>query len=220
MTRKRPAARRPASPSASRRLPDDLARRVADLEDHPRRDVDAAVGERAVGRGRGRAAGPRPCRARRPGRPAGTASCRPGSGCPSFVARSATASLPTRWSARIAGMLSEYWSALRTRTGPRSSWSASRGVQPRAVELGRDVEQQAARRQTLRVERAGVEDRLEGRARLARRRRRRRRTWARTCGSPGRRGSSRRCRRRPGRRRSGSRARRARRCGGPCRAGR
>ncbi len=29
----------------------------------------------------------------------------------------------------MAGMLSEYWMALRTRTGPRSSWSASRGTQ-------------------------------------------------------------------------------------------
>ncbi len=29
----------------------------------------------------------------------------------------------------MAGMLSEYWSALRTSTGPRSSWSASRGAQ-------------------------------------------------------------------------------------------
>src|SRR4029079_8085805 len=46
-----------------------------------------------------------------------------------FSAVMATRSLPTRWSARIAGMFSEYWSALRTRTGPRSSWSASRGAQ-------------------------------------------------------------------------------------------
>ncbi len=42
---------------------------------------------------------------------------------------SATAWLPTRWSVRIAGMLSDIWSAFRTRTGPRSSWSASRGAQ-------------------------------------------------------------------------------------------
>ena len=30
----------------------------------------------------------------------------------------------------MAGTLSEYWKAFRTSTGPRSSWSASRGVQP------------------------------------------------------------------------------------------
>ena len=135
---------------------------------------------------------------------------------------SATASLPTRSRARMAGMLSEYWSALRTRTGPRSSWSASRGAQSsRAVELGRDVEQEAARASArLRVEGGRVEDRLERRARLAGAVAGRVVLRRRTCGWPGRRGSSRRCRRRPGRRRSGSRARRARRCGGPCRAAR
>ena len=58
---------------------------------------------------------------------------------PNFVARAATAWLPTRWRARIATTLSEYWSALRTRTGPRSSWSASLGVQlfPNGVAMSR-----------------------------------------------------------------------------------
>ena len=48
---------------------------------------------------------------------------------PIFAAWSATAALPTRWSARIAGMLSDIWSAWRTRTGPRSRPSASLGAQ-------------------------------------------------------------------------------------------
>ena len=85
---------------------------------------------------------------------------------PNFVARAEIASVPTRWNARIAGTFSEYWSAFRTRTGPAIQLV---GVarRPAAPELVGDVEEEAARRQALRVERAGVDDRLPGRARLA-----------------------------------------------------
>ena len=89
-----------------------------------------------------------------------------------------------------------------------------------AIELGRDVEQDAARasaswrRMPRRRGSASRPSRAGGP------RRRRRRTSARTTCWRCRRGRSRHCRRRRGRRRSGSRARPARRCGGPCRAGR
>ena len=88
---------------------------------------------------------------------------------PSASALSATASLPTRWRARIAGMLSEYWSARRTRTGPAVELiGVARRPVLAAIELGRDVEQEAARRQGVVVEGRGVDDRLPGRSRLAR----------------------------------------------------
>ena len=86
---------------------------------------------------------------------------------PIASARLATALLPTRSSARIAGMFSDCWSASRTRTGPRSRRSASRGAQFRPrVELGRDVEQQTARREVPLLERCRVDDRLARRTRL------------------------------------------------------
>ena len=66
-------------------------------------------------------------------------------------------------------MLSEYWSALRTRTGPRSSWSASRGAQ--SWRRSNSVVMSSSRLpgvSALGVERRRVQDRLERRAGLPR----------------------------------------------------
>jgi hypothetical protein len=56
---------------------------------------------------------------------------------PSFSAVSATGSLPTRSSARMAGRLRDCWTASRASNGPRSSSSASFGAQPppKSVEM-------------------------------------------------------------------------------------
>ena len=121
----------------------------------------------------------------------------------------------------MAGMLSEYWSALRTRTGPRSSWSASRGAQSsRRLNSVVTSSSRLPGVSTFGIEGAGVEDRLEGRAGLARTVAGRVVLGRELRGWSCRRGSSRRCRRRPARRPSGSRGRPARRCAGPCRAAR
>ena len=113
-----------------------------------------------------------------------------------------------------AGMLSENWSALRTRTGPRSRLSASLG-RIAATEVGADVHQHRARGDRLVVDADRVVERLERRTGLAIALAddvvlrlevvlvRRAVVVAR-------------CRRRRRARRSGSRARPARRCGGPC----
>ena len=206
-------------PSAWRRAIDDLARRVADLEDHPRRDARAAVGDRAVGRGQVERARPRPCRSRRPDRPAGTAFVPPAKRIPNFVGPVGDRVAPDALERPDRRDVQRVLERLPDEDRPAVQLV---GVarRPAAAELGGDVEEEAARRQPLRVEGAGVDDRLEGRARLAgavaggvvlRLELR---------GSPACPGSSRRSRRRPGRRRSGSRARRAPRCGGPCRGGR
>ena len=80
----------------------------------------------------------------------------------------ATASFPTRCRARIAGTFSEYWSAWRTRTGPRSSWSPSRGDQSsRTLNLVVTSRRRLPGRQPLVVEGARVHDRLEGGTGLA-----------------------------------------------------
>ena len=49
---------------------------------------------------------------------------------PAFTAYLRTVRTPVRSRARMAGMFSEYWSASRTSTGPRSIESASLGAHP------------------------------------------------------------------------------------------
>ena len=64
-------------------------------------------------------------------------------------------------------MLSDCWSASRTRTGPRSrAVGIARRPPLPGVELGRDVQQQGSRGDRLRLEPGPVEDRLPRRARL------------------------------------------------------
>ena len=85
---------------------------------------------------------------------------------PAFTAYFRTVSEPTRWRARMAGMLSDCWMASRTRTSPR--YVPSRVLRrPARAERLLLVEEQGARRQPLRIDPRGVEDRLPGRARLS-----------------------------------------------------
>ena len=189
-----------------------------------RRSAVAARGPRgssAAGRGcrrsrssrtrrSGRAVGPRPSRAPRPGPDWRNASRPPMNRMPIRSAVSATRSLPTRSRARMAGMLSEYWSALRTRTGPRSQLV---GVARRPV-LALDRTRWSRRAAGCRASGAWLRTRRRtGSASRPspadERRLRRRRTSARTPCSRGRPARSRHCRRRPARRRSRNRWRRA-----------
>ena len=103
---------------------DVLAVRVLDRQDRRVADRLAAVGERPVGRhevdrpdlldaeGEGQLGGPRS----------------PWKSIPNSWALAKTWSVPLMAIALTAGMLSENWRALRTRTGPRSRRSASFGV--------------------------------------------------------------------------------------------
>ena len=165
----------------------------------------------------GRAAGPRRSRARRPDPPGGMRRRPPMNRRPSFAV-SATASLPTRSRARIGGHVERVLERLADEDRAAIQLVAIPGRPVLAdVELGRDVEQQAAGRQRPLSKARRVEDRLERRAGLARPVAGGVVLWRELRGWRGRRGRSPRCRRRRGRRRSGSRGRRARRCGGPCR---
>src|SRR3954465_7201040 len=105
-----------------------------------------------------------------PARPAWRYASRPPvNRMPKASAVLSTWSLPTRSNARMAGMLREYWRALRTRTGPPPRWvRVARRPALARVELGRHVEQQAAGGQPSGIERACVEDRLERGSGLAR----------------------------------------------------
>ena len=149
-----------------RRLPDDRAVRPLDLEDHLRRQPVAAVGQPAVGRGEvERSHLDRPDRAGESGLQVRLpAAGEPDAECLGRLVDLAVADPLEGPDGRdvervLEGLADEDRAALELVGVPRHP------VLPR-VELGRDVEQQAARRQLVAVERAGVQDRLPRRARL------------------------------------------------------
>ena len=149
LTRKAACGETASRARVLRRLPDDLAVGRLDLEDHPRRDPDAAVGQRADRRTSGPAAGPRPCPSA-PASPAWRYASRPPvKRSPSASAVLSTWLLPTRCEGpdgrdveRVLERLAD-----EDRAALELVRVARRPILA-AVEHRRHVEQEAARRQT------------------------------------------------------------------------
>ena len=149
------------------RLPHDGAVGSLDLEDHPRRQPVATVGQPAKGRGKvERSDLDGPDRARQPGLEVGLASA--GEPDPEPLGRLVHLAVADPLKGADGRDVERVLERLADQDRPTLEViGVARGPILSGVELGRHVEEQAARRQLVAVERSGVQDRLERRARLA-----------------------------------------------------